>query len=288
MRACKRLNTATAPFVAEKTRLVAFPKLWRGSGDYGGVNTRFPFALALALWLAAFARADESLLHARQAQALLGADVWSQVVRIENENRASVYPRRTHALVFEFAGILWFYHPANGTQSFSLHRDRLAAEKADFAPLMRDIEPGFVRWAQVARAESVAAPAPGKLPNGCFIESLVALRDRVEGGVAVEEPKLLSYFVAGGGVGGHTVLTYRAGGELKLVDSVHPGKVFAYPANLARDPVRLARAHEGTRVAKALLLPVTLPLPLSAAASAATAATAPAEESDLAAALVSG
>ncbi len=251
------------------------------------MNTRSLLALAFALCLAAFASADESLLHARQAQTLLGADVWSQVVRIENENRASVYPRKTHALVFEFGGILWFYHPVNGTQSFSLHRDRLAKEKADFAPLMRDIEPGFVRWSQVASVAAVPAPAPGKLPNGCFIESLVALRDRVEGGAVVEEPKLLSYFVASGGLGGHTVLTYRAGGELKLVDSVHPGKVFAYPASLARDPVRLARTHEGTRVAKAVLLPVELPLPLSAAAASATAA-APAEDADLAAARVSG
>jgi hypothetical protein len=254
------------------------------------VNTRSLLALAFALCLAAFARADESLLHARQAQALLGADVWSQVVRIENDNRASVYPRKTHALVFELGGILWFYHPVNGTQSFSLHRDRLAEEKADFGPLLRDIEPGFVRSAQVARAETVPAPLPGKLPNGCFIESVVALRHHVAGGTAVEDPKLLSYFVAAkGGLAGHTVLTFKSGGELKLVDSAHPGRVFAFPAGLARDPVRLARAHEGHRVAKALLLPVTLPLPLNASTSAATATAAvPAETAELAAALVSG
>ncbi|PAW65071.1 MAG: hypothetical protein B9S34_11490, partial [Opitutia bacterium Tous-C1TDCM] len=65
---------------------------------------------------------------------------------------------------------------------------------------------------------------------------------------------------------------------------------FTFPARLARDPVRLARAHDGNRVAKALLLPVTLPLPLSASAAAATvtAAHVPAEEAELAAALISG
>lgn len=256
------------------------------------MKTRFLFALALALCLAASTRADESLLRTRQAQDLLGADVWSQVIRLEQTGRGSVYPNRTHALVFELGGILWFYHPANGTQSFSLHRDRLAAEKADFGPLLRDIDAGISGWVHVARGGAkVPAVEPGKLPNGCFIESVVALRHHVAGGTAVEEAKLLSYFIpAAGSLGGHTVLIFKSGGELKLVDSAHPGRVFTFPARLARDPVRLARAHDGNRVAKALLLPVTLPLPLSASAAAATvtAAHVPAEEAELAAALISG
>ena len=44
-----------------------------------------------------------------------------------------------HALVFELAGMLWFYTAEDGTQSFSLRIDRLDAEKADFGPMLRDI-----------------------------------------------------------------------------------------------------------------------------------------------------
>ena len=71
-------------------------------------------------------RAD--LTNARSAQAILGADVWSQVIRIENTGSTKKYPRTVHALVFEVAGILWFYQDGEGTQSFSLHRGRLEAE----------------------------------------------------------------------------------------------------------------------------------------------------------------
>ena len=92
-------------------------------------------------------RAD--LTNARSAQAILGADVWSQVIRIENTGSTKKYPRTVHALVFEVAGILWFYQDGEGTQSFSLHRGRLEAEKADFAPLLADIHPGFTRWTVV-------------------------------------------------------------------------------------------------------------------------------------------
>ena len=53
---------------------------------------------------AALARgADFSLEAARRAQVALGPDVWSQVIRIENEARVSRYPRELHALVL--AGI---------------------------------------------------------------------------------------------------------------------------------------------------------------------------------------
>jgi len=99
--------------------------------------------LVLLLLATASLRAGDSLAHARQARALLGPAFWSCVLRIENETRGGAYAPMLHALVFEFAGRLWFYTDANGTQSFSLHRGRLAEEKADFGPLLRDIEPGF-------------------------------------------------------------------------------------------------------------------------------------------------
>jgi hypothetical protein len=85
-----------------------------------------------------------------EAQTRLGTEVWSQVIRIENKTPAKGFPKVVHALVFELADILWFYDVAHGTQSFSMHKGRLAEEKADFAPLLRDIHAGFGRWTVVA------------------------------------------------------------------------------------------------------------------------------------------
>ncbi|MCX6934404.1 MAG: hypothetical protein NTZ29_17245, partial [Verrucomicrobia bacterium] len=79
-----------------------------------------------ALWVlgvtVVLAGEPADLTNARRAQAVLGADVWSQVIRIENSGSTGKYARTVHALVFEVAGILWFYHDSEGSQSFSLHR----------------------------------------------------------------------------------------------------------------------------------------------------------------------
>jgi hypothetical protein len=134
-----------------------------------------PRVLPLVAFLFLVARADESLTDARRAQALLGDDVWSQVIRIENTARDSVYPRIVHALVFDFVGRLWFYCGVDGTQSFSVYADQLAEDKADLGPLLREIEPGFRRWTILPRVRA----APGPLRNGCFIESLAAVHTRM-------------------------------------------------------------------------------------------------------------
>ena len=204
-------------------------------------------------------RANPSLDHARQAQALLGPEVWSQVVRIENAAPSARYPRVVHALVFEVAGVLWFYTDTEGTQSFSLHRGRLAPEKADFAPLLRDISPGFMSWTVVAGR--LAAPAAhGTVPNGCFIASIAALRDRLLRGGEVVRPQLLSYYVTTAtGLAGHTVLAYETRNRVEIVDSGGSGQRLSFPAPLAHDALKLARAMEGGRVARARLLPVDWP-----------------------------
>ena len=220
-----------------------------------------PLALAvLFLSVAATAlRADDSLDHARQAQALLGPDVWSQVIRIENAARFNRYPRIVHALVFELAGVLWFYADVEGTQSFSLHRGLLAEEKADFAPLLRAIDRGFVGWTVVA--SGVQASASGAaLRNGCFIESVVALRDRLRRGGETVRPQLLSYYADTSlGGQGHTVLAYETGGRVEVIDSAQADRRFNFPAAFARDALQLARAMAGNRVASARLLPVDWP-----------------------------
>lgn len=215
--------------------------------------------IALAVLLAVSAprlSATDTLKPARHAQALLGREVWSTLLRIENRAPSARYPRIVHALVFELAGILWFYDAAHGTQSFSLHRGRLVEEKADFAPLLRDIDPGFVRWTAVpAQMDHTAARAA--LPNGCFIESIAALRDRLAAGEAISSPQLLSYYQTDRGVRrGHTVLAYTSNGHVAVVDPAGDGAPQQFPAPLADNALQLARAVAGNDVAAARWVPL--------------------------------
>ncbi len=205
-------------------------------------------------------RADDSLARARQAQALLGPGVWSEIIRIENTGSTRRYPRTLHALVFEFADLLWFYTATDGTQSFSLHRGRLAEEKADYGPLLRAIEPGFVRWTTVDGG--AAPPARGELPNGCFIESLAAWRARVAVGGEAGHPQLVAYYMeTRAGLHGHTVLAYEAGGATEVFDPDEPERPRRLAAHLGADPLALSRALAGDTVVKAR----TLALPVAAA-----------------------
>ena len=211
---------------------------------------------------AAALRADDSLVHARRAQALLGPGVWSQVIRIENDAHPSRYPRTLHALVFELEGVLWFYTDTDGTQSFSLHRGRLAEEKADFRPLLRDIEPGFARWRVVPGGPG---EEHGEVPNGCFIESVAAWRARLAQGGETAQPQLLSFYVdTWEGRIGHTVLTYTTRKDQEVIDPEGPAAPRHFSAALAGDPLALARAVRGGGVTNARLLPLDVPLPPSA------------------------
>jgi len=214
----------------------------------------FPLVLLVVAILVPALRADALLLHAREAQARLGAEVWSQVIRVENQTPGQGYPKVMHALVFELAGVLWFYDAAHGTQSFSLHRGRLAAEKADFAPLLRDIHAGFASWS-VVPDHAGKKPVRRVLRNGCFIESVVALRERLGRGGEVVRPQLLSYYrQSNAGLHGHTVLAYETGDRIEIVDSADSGRPISFPATLGRDALRLARAMLGQSVAAARLI----------------------------------
>lgn len=223
---------------------------------------RLPAFVLLLLVSATVLRADFSLDQARRAQSLLGPDLWSQIVRIENDARPSRYPRRLHALVFELAGILWFYTPTDGTQSFSLRLGRLAEEKADFGPLLRDIEPGFSRWSVLARAAGPTDAPRIELKNGCFIESIAELRERLARGEPMERPRLLSYYAqTAAGAKGHTVLTYGLGDHVHVYDPGSPaaGRVFARA--LGSDALALARELDGPEVAKARYVAIDLEVP---------------------------
>lgn len=227
--------------------------------------------LAIAITAAAVSAtpvsATDSLQPARHAQALLGREVWSTLLRIENRAPSARYPRIVHALVFELAGILWFYDAAHGTQSFSLHQGRLAEEKADFAPLLRDIDPGFVRWTEVT-APMERIPARVSLPNGCFIESVAALRDRLLSGEAIARPQLLSYYLTHRGVRtGHTVLAYETNGRIAVIDPARDGAPLQFPVPLAGNALQLARAVAGNDVVAARWVPLEPAFQLHAVAT---------------------
>lgn len=208
-------------------------------------------SLLLCVAFAAGLRAEASLDAVRSAQRLLGPATWSRVLRLENASFSSPYPARTHALVFELAGLLWFYSPSDGTQSFSLHIGNLEAEKADFGPLVRAIDPGFVRW------EEVHAPAAERLkdrplPNGCFINSVIALREQLGRGERVQNPRLLSYYIeTSQGWKGHTVLAFESGGRTSVIDAARPRKKIQVTADTGADPLVLARIVDGDRVVRA-------------------------------------
>ncbi|MEO7598953.1 MAG: hypothetical protein ABIV50_08470 [Opitutus sp.] len=217
---------------------------------------------SLLVVFALLARAD-SLENAQRARAMLGADVWSRVIRIENIAVASKYPPMLFAVVFELSGLLWFYTDADGTQSFSLHRHNLAAEKADFAPLLQDIDPGFVRWDVVPADSAVAPPAgAGGLPNGCLIESFAYVRKLRAAGVDVRNAQLVSfYFDAEGTLAGHTVLAYEGRKGAFLIDPNNPTQPVRVGKRLPSEPLELARslgkAGESIVQARALILPPT-------------------------------
>lgn len=181
-----------------------------------------PFILPLVLSVFGLdASASPSLAHARQAQVLLGADTWSRLVEISNSSSSGVYPKKLAALVFEFGGLLWFYTDVDGTQSCSLQVGRLAEEKAGLGPLLEAIDPGFRRFRIVPpRTGGANQAADGALPNGCFIESVAALRRCVQRGELIDEARLLSFYARVGGVWrGHTVLVCRTPAGTFVVDS---------------------------------------------------------------------
>jgi hypothetical protein len=207
-----------------------------------------------------------SLEHARRAQAMLGGETWSEVIRVDNTAGPGAYPATVYALVFESAGILWFYTDTDGTQSFSRHPDRLAEEKADFSPLLREIDPGFTRWAVVpGLVEEMPAAGAGELPNGCFVESLAALRAQVRRGVPVARARLLSFYVdTPAGRRGHTVLTYETPRGLFLVDPGRSPAPRPMPSAWADNAPALANLlWPGVRVAQTRWVPTAVPTPPS-------------------------
>jgi hypothetical protein len=221
------------------------------------------FRITCWLLLPAILQGATPLQNAQRAQTLLGADTWSRIITVENRSEQSVYPATVVALVFELSGILWFYTDVNGTQSFSLHRNNLKAEKADFSPLLRDIEPGFASYT-VLPHQRVEAKATWTepLPNGCLIESVAAAKSLIVQGAEVSSPTLLwFYYDYQGSRKGHTVLTYENETGAYLLDPGEAPRHLRVGSKLPEDPALLARIWEQDRspVLKVRSLTIALP-----------------------------
>lgn len=218
-------------------------------------------------WFGVAVRADESLGQARHARQLLGSEVWARTLEIAHRGTERTYPARFHALVFEYAGLLWFYYGGNGTQSFSLHVGRLEEEKREFGPLLRDIVPGLTGWREVD--DRGGAVEPGRpLANGCWIESVAELRTRLAAGEPVERPRLLSFWrEQGGRTEGHTVLAYESGDRLVVFDPFRPRRVLEWPRARQPEAPALARLLGGPTVRRARELPLDVAGPVETAGS---------------------
>jgi hypothetical protein len=68
-----------------------------------------------------------------QARAMFGPEIWSRVLRIENDSpgRHSRYPAEFHTLVVAFEDILWLYTEFDGTQTLSRYAGRIEEDRAD-------------------------------------------------------------------------------------------------------------------------------------------------------------
>lgn len=200
--------------------------------------------LLLLVVLFSLPGAAHTLEAVLDARGRLGPGVWSRVLRIHNDRPEGPYPAELHALVFELGGVLWFYCGTDGTQSFSLHRGRLAEEKADFAPLLQDIEPGFRRHEDLTEALPGVrrVGSPGTLPNGCFIECVAVYLQRWAAGNAPEQARLLTfYWRAREGRRGHTVLLFREGGEQWAFDPFADARPRRWPGRIEDEALVAAR-----------------------------------------------
>lgn len=199
---------------------------------------RFLFAVLL---LPAVLEAG-TLESAFQARAMLGPGVRSQVLRIENERpgRGSNYPAEFHGLLVEFQGILWLYTEFDGTQSLSRHAGRVAADRADLAPLLRAVEPGLGRYTEITDGPpfgTLARPPP----YHCFLASVARWQRLQAESNPPTRARLLAIYPKGRRQG-HMVLEYWRDGRRYVFDPEYPAKDQEVSLRLAEDPLKVARS----------------------------------------------
>lgn len=196
---------------------------------------------ALLLLSVAPLRAN-SLESAFQARAMLPSDVWSRVLRIENDSpgRHSRYPAEFHALVVAFEDILWLYTEFDGTQTLSRYAGRLEEDRADLTPLLEAVEPGLTRFADVTDEQpfGVLTRPP---PYACFPAAVARWQQLRQEPNPPERARLIAYYPERQRQG-HVVLEYWRDGRRYVFDSNHPGADRELSSRLAEDPLKVARS----------------------------------------------
>ncbi len=196
---------------------------------------------ALLLVSVAYLRAN-SLESALQARAMLGPEMWSRVLRIENDQpgRHSRYPAEFHALVVAFEDILWLYTEFDGTQTLSRCAGRVEQDRANLAPLLQAIEPGLTRFEDVTDALPVVVPAQPP-PYGCFPAAVARWQQLRQETNPPERARLIAFYPERQRQG-HVVLEYWRDGRRYVFDSNHPGADREISPRLAEDPLKVARS----------------------------------------------
>lgn len=222
---------------------------------YGATIARFSPVLMGVLLLAlsgSAALAQSSRASAYQAQRLLGGEIWSEVVEIENTAPSAAFPARFAATLFYFDRHLWFYTESEGTFRLSRLRRSLAGQKAKLPWLLKAAHDGFRAYSVLpsAAAGPVETPAAVGLAKGCFIESIYHLRRLAAEGRSLESARLLQFYMKKGSrISGHTVLVYKAGDNRHFVDPAFPAQAgilqqSIFPLARARQIKAARDAHE--------------------------------------------
>lgn len=177
-----------------------------------------------------------------QGRALLGDKVWSRVLRIHNERAGpgSRYPAEFHGLVVAFEGILWLYTEFDGTQTLSLYAGRLGEDQANLGPLLRAIEPGLTRFADVTSEPPVVAPKTLP-PYPCFLACVARWRELQRLDLPPDRARLIAYYVTGQRQG-HMVLQYWKDGHRYVYDPERPREERALAPKVGEAPLEVARA----------------------------------------------
>jgi hypothetical protein len=223
---------------------------------------RHLFALLLLAASPVAARELEGLNDALAARSLLGPEIWSRVVRINNTGvtgleKRSPYPKTVYGLVFELSGILWFYCDADGTQSLSTRKNSLEGDKADPGPLFRAISDRFVSWSWVDDTADLKPPINQLPPNACLVECVALLRRRIAAGGEVGSPRLLLFYVKTPfGVRGHATLVFGLKDGLAAIEPDLPDRIVNIPVGAGRNPRSLSEYIRGAGVSSARVLPL--------------------------------
>lgn len=208
---------------------------------------RVMVAMLVALPLAAGEALPQGLAHLVRAQQELGTSHWSSLICSASEDPDG----RTAALVFEFSNALWFYRPAEGTQSLSRHWNNVEAERQNLLPLLQAIDPAYVGFREITPEERASVvPVTAELPNGCFVQSVGQAR-RLEQSGQPANGCLVSYYASTArGQQGHTVLTYEDAAGRHIFDPAD-GTTTAAPRTFAWTDEGLKLARELTPAALA-------------------------------------